>query len=139
MVKFTFLSVVVGLLGGFAQAQSQSISLQKLSLSYHCQSSHKIVFASGDRRHELVDRQVEWVLREPENINLIIGQQEFLLRPHLGNAPGELQMSLMRRQFGEGYRVVETKDFQIRALTFSMSYKDSYDEDVLVKCLIKVL
>lgn len=138
MTKLQFLVFLVFLLPGLTNAQSQAQKAGSLALFYVCEASQEISFSSGDRKHKAEQaNQIQWILKEPDNVNLVIGQQDFLLRPHLGKTQGTVQISLMRRYFGEGYRAIETQDLTDKGLSFSMSYKNSYSEEVLVSCFIK--
>lgn len=138
MTKLQFLVFLAFLLPGLTSAQSQAQKAGSLALFYVCEASQEISFASGDRKHKAEQSsQIQWILKEPDNVNLVIGQQDYLLRPHLGKTQGSFQVSLMRRYFGEGYRAVDTQDLTDSGLSFSMSYKNPYSEEVLVKCFVQ--
>ena len=92
-----------------AGQQSKAQTNGSLWVAYSCEASDIIEFSSGDRKLEIMAPQLQVVLKEPENVNLVIGSHEFLLRPHVGKSAGTFEISLMQKFFGEGYRVIETR------------------------------
>lgn len=117
---------------------------QDLRVSYHCVSSNRISFSSGDGKwKEFRTQEIQWSPEVQNNLNLVIGEQKALIWVRQPFGTDERFLTIFRSVPGRGY-VADSVDIEMGRVgqesmqSLDFSFEDSLVGRTEVRCQIRM-